>query len=370
MRELPRGKVTFLFTDVQGSTRLLDELGAERYAEALAEHRRVLREAFAAHSGVEVDTQGDAFFVAFPTADAALAAAAEAQAALSAPVRVRMGVHTGEPLVVDGGYFGMDVHRGARIAAAGHGGQVVVSETTRAALTGTVPVKDLGEQRLKDLGAPIRLFQLGDEEFPPLKVLYRSTLPVQPNPLVGRERELAEAGALLVAHRLLTLSGPGGSGKTRLALQLAAEAQDDFPDGVYWVPLATLRGSSFERACAYGSKCRNVRRPSRPAKTLRSSHPEGTGTKSSGDASSTLMRRSFLIRESSRSSASCSGMKSTSTSMVLPRQPMRTAVAPPVKYTSPSSEAAVPSARIRRRIRAASASSRTRRHVRSSPGGG
>jgi predicted ATPase len=246
VRALPAGTVTFLFTDVEGSTRLLDELGAAGYAEALAQHRRLLREAFAAHGGVEVDTQGDAFFVAFSSADGALAAAADAQVACAGgPIRVRMGVHTGEPLVVDGGYVGMDVHRGARIAAAGHGGQVLVSETTRVALTGTVPVKDLGEQRLKDLGAPVRLFQLGDAEFPPLKVLYRSTLPVQPNPLVGRERELAEAGELLRRHRLLTLTGPGGSGKTRLALQLAADAQDDFPDGVYWVPLAALREPDF-----------------------------------------------------------------------------------------------------------------------------
>src|SRR5919109_2212082 len=216
MAKLPTGTVTFLFTDVEGSTRLLEELGADRYAEALTDHRRALREAFGRHGGVEVDTQGDAFFVAFPTADGALAAAEDAQSALPGPIRVRMGVHTGEPLVIDGGYVGIDVHRGARIAAAGHGGQVLVSETARAALTGTVPVKDLGEQRLKDLGAPIRLFQLGDETFPPLKVLYRSTLPVQPNLLVGRERELAEADELLRAHRLVTLTGPGGAGKTRL----------------------------------------------------------------------------------------------------------------------------------------------------------
>ncbi len=245
MRELPTGTVTFLFTDVEGSTRLLDELGAERYVQALAEHRRVLREAFAGHGGVEVDTQGDAFFVAFRSADAALAAAQELQRAPGdGRVRVRVGLHTGTPLVTGEGYVGMDVHRGARIAAAGHGGQVLVSETTRAALTVTGTVKelrDLGEQRLKDLGAPIRIYQLGPGDFPPLKVLYRSTLPVQPSPLVGRERELAQAGALLRDHRLVTLTGPGGSGKTRLALQLAAEAPDDFPDGVHWVPLAALR---------------------------------------------------------------------------------------------------------------------------------
>jgi predicted ATPase len=240
--KLPAGTVTFLFTDVEGSTRLLDELRAEPYAQALADHRRALRQAFARHGGVEVDTQGDAFFFAFADAAAAVSAAADALRALaSGPIRIRIGVHTGEPLVTGEGYVGIDVHRGARIAAAGHGGQVLVSETTRLALTDGAELRDLGEQRLKDLGAPIRLFQLGDEQFPPLKVLYRSTLPVQPSPLVGRERELDEAGALLSEHRLLTLTGPGGSGKTRLALQLAAEAADDFPDGVFWVPLQALQ---------------------------------------------------------------------------------------------------------------------------------
>ena len=244
--ELPAGKVTFLFTDVEGSTRLLDELGADRYADALAEHRRELRAAFARHGGVEVDTQGDAFFVAFRDAAAAVSAADEGRSALAhGPIRVRMGVHTGEPLLTSEGYVGIDVHRGARIAAAGHGGQVIVSETTYAALGDGVALRDLGEQRLKDLGAPIRLFQLGDEDFPPLKVLYRSTLPVQPSPLVGRGRELREAASLLSDHRLVTFTGPGGSGKTRLALQVAAEAADDFPDGVYWVPLQALRDADL-----------------------------------------------------------------------------------------------------------------------------
>jgi predicted ATPase len=241
MPDLPTGTVTFLFTDIEGSTRLLEELGADRYAEALGVHRRALREASRRHGGVEVDTQGDALFVAFPTADGALAAAAAAQAALAGPIRVRMGLHTGEPVATAEGYVGMDVHRGARIAAAGHGGQVLVSETTHAALADGTALRDLGEQRLKDLGAPIRIFQLGDDQFPPLKALYRSTLPVQPSPLVGRERELTEAGELLRGARLVTLTGPGGSGKTRLSLQLAAEAADDFPDGVYWVPLQALR---------------------------------------------------------------------------------------------------------------------------------
>ena len=135
-RELPSGTVTFLFTDVEGSTRLLQEHGAA-YADLLAEHRRALRDAFTRHSGVEVDTQGDAFFVAFPSAAGAVAAAVEARTALErGPIRVRMGLHTGEPIVTDEGYVGMDVHRAARIAAAGHGGQIVLSETTRRLLEG------------------------------------------------------------------------------------------------------------------------------------------------------------------------------------------------------------------------------------------
>ena len=240
MRELPSGTVTLFFTDIEGSTGLLHELG-ERYADVLAQHRRVLREAFSRHGGVEVDTQGDAFFVAFARATDAAAAAREAQEALAeGPVRVRVGIHTGEPLVTDEGYVGADVHRAARIMGAGHGGQVLLSETTRQLLDSEEP-RDLGEHRLKDLTAPQRLYQLGDGDFPPLKTLFRTNLPVQPSGLVGRERELEEAGELLRRHRLVTLTGPGGSGKTRLALQLAAEAVDQFPDGVFWVSLQALR---------------------------------------------------------------------------------------------------------------------------------
>lgn len=159
--------MTFLFTDVEGSTRLLHNLGAEGYAEALAEHRRVLREAFVAHGGVEVDTQGDAFFVAFPTAPGALEAATTALEGLaSGPIKVRMGIHTGTPHLADEGYVGVDVHRAARIAAAGHGGQVLVSASA-AALLGVDELRELGEHRLKDLSAPERIYQLGDGEFPP-----------------------------------------------------------------------------------------------------------------------------------------------------------------------------------------------------------
>jgi predicted ATPase/class 3 adenylate cyclase len=245
MPELPRGTVTFLFTDVEGSTRLLHELGAEEYAAALGEHRRVLRAAFAAQGGVEVDTQGDAFFVAFPTAPGALAAAEDALAGLaSGPIRIRVGVHTGTPLVAEEGYVGVDVHRAARISAAGHGSQVLVSAST-AALAGTDGLRDLGEHRLKDLSAPERIYQLGDGEFPPLKSLYRTNLPVPATPFLGRERELREVLGLLADTRLLTLSGPGGTGKTRLGLQAAAEASDMYPDGVFWVPLAPLHDSNL-----------------------------------------------------------------------------------------------------------------------------
>jgi predicted ATPase len=234
MPELPSGTVTFLFSDIEGSTNLLRELGDE-YAKALAEHRDVFRTAFADHGGVEVDTQGDAFFAAFARASDAVAAATEIQSRLAlGPVHVRIGVHTGEPQITNEGYVGMDVHRGARVCAAGHGGQVLLSQTTRELVD--AEVSDLGEHRLKDLLEPQRLYQLGAEDFPPLKTLDSTNLPVQATPLVGRERELAEAGALLREQRFLTVVGPPGSGKTRLALQLAADAADDF-EHVWWVGL-------------------------------------------------------------------------------------------------------------------------------------
>jgi predicted ATPase len=235
--ELPSGTVTFLFTDIEGSTRLLHELGQEAYAETLAEHRTVLRDAFVRHGGVEVDTQGDAFFVAFPTAPGALQAAREAQESLAIPVR--MGIHTGTPLLMDEGYVGADVHRAARIAAAGHGGQVLVSQAARE-LAGRDDLYDLGPQRLKDLSAPERIWQLGEGAFPRLKTLYQTNLPIQPSALVGRERELGDVAALVASSRLVTLTGAGGSGKTRLALQAAAELAEEFADGTFWVSLAAL----------------------------------------------------------------------------------------------------------------------------------
>jgi len=239
---LPSGTVTFLFTDIEGSTLLLQELGPDGYGRELAAHRSVVRDAFAAHGGVEVEIQGDAFFVAFSRASDALAAATRARDGLAGTaIRVRMGVHTGEPLLSDQGYVGIDVHRAARIAAAGHGGQILVSTTTRD-LAPDVELLDLGEYRLKDLTRAERLFQLGEGDFPPLKSLNRTNLPVAAWPLIGRERELeAIRGHVAAGTRLLTLTGPGGSGKTRLALQAAAELADDFRDGVFFVALAPLR---------------------------------------------------------------------------------------------------------------------------------
>ncbi|HEY0416544.1 MAG TPA: tetratricopeptide repeat protein [Gaiellaceae bacterium] len=248
----PTGTVTLVFTDVEGSTRLLERLGADRYAAVLEEHRRLLRVAFARRNGYEVGTEGDSFFVAFARAEDAVAAVDEGQRALvgvawpeGAAVQVRMGVHTGQPLAVDGNYVGMDVHRAARVMAAAHGGQVLVSETTALLLDG-VALRDLGLHRLKDLLEPIRLYQLEMEglpgEFPPLRSLHRSNLPTATWPLLGREPELAKIRALVSeGARLVTLTGPGGSGKTRLALQAAAELSDEFPDGVFFVGLAPLR---------------------------------------------------------------------------------------------------------------------------------
>ena len=249
--ELPRGTLTFVFTDIEGSTRLLHELG-EGYPEVLAAHNRVLRDAFSRHDGVEVRMEGDSFFVVFVQANQAVAAASEAQDALAnGPLRVRIGMHTGEAVVAEQDYVGLDVHRAARIADAGHGGQVVVSETTQRLLDETVELRELGEHRLKDLSGPLRLYQVGAGEFPKLRTLHPTNLPIQPTAIVGRERELEQAGALLRHHRLLTLTGPGGSGKTRLALQLAADAVEQFPDGVFWVPLQALVDPALvERAIA------------------------------------------------------------------------------------------------------------------------
>jgi predicted ATPase/class 3 adenylate cyclase len=239
MAELPRGTVTFLFTDVESSTQLLRE-HRDAYPHLLAEHRRILREAVARHGGVEVGTQGDGFFVAFARASDGVAAAEDAQLALAeGPMRVRMGLHTGEPVVTGDDYTGLDVHRAARIAAAGHGGQILMSQSTRD-LAGRSDIRDLGEHRLKDLSVRERIYQLGEGQFPRLRTLYATNLPVPLTPFIGRKRELADANALLsrVDVRLLTLTGAGGSGKTRLALEVAAALAEDYEHGLWWVPLS------------------------------------------------------------------------------------------------------------------------------------
>ncbi len=256
MPDLPTGTVTLLFTDMEGSTRLLQKLG-ERYATVLADCRRLMRTAFAQYNGHEVDTQGDAFFVAFARATDAASAAVTIQRMLSdhawptdAVVRVRIGLHTGEPLLSSDGYIGVDVHHAARIMSAGHGGQILLSHTTRQLVEQHLPegtfLQDLGEHRLKDLQRSSHLFQLSiaglPDTFPPLKTLdtQPNNLPVQPTPFIGRKKEVAEVTRLLRRPevRLVTLTGPGGVGKTRLGLHGAAELADHFADGVFVVALA------------------------------------------------------------------------------------------------------------------------------------
>jgi predicted ATPase/class 3 adenylate cyclase len=249
--DLPSGTVTLLFTDIEGSTRMLQELGREAYVRALTEHRRLLREAFTSHGGVEVEMQGDSFFFAFPSAREAVAAAVTGQQALaehaweSQPITVRIGLHTGEPMQADGLYAGLDVHHAARVMSAGHGGQVLLSARTADLVDGELDIEllDLGEHRLKDLTAPQHLYQAGDGDFPPLKTLTpRSNLPVAATPLIGRDAELEEVTSLLLgAGRLVTVVGPGGAGKTRLALEAADSLIDHFADGTFWVALTGLR---------------------------------------------------------------------------------------------------------------------------------
>jgi predicted ATPase len=204
-----------------------------------------VRRAFATHGGYEVDNEGDGFFYAFSSAQAAVSAVRDAMAALEAgPIRIRVGIHTGEPALDPPKYVGIDVHRAARIMGAAHGGQVLLSPPTVSLLEpASFELRDLGEHRLKDLRAPERLFQLGEGQFAPLRTLHRTNLPVPATPFVGREEELAAVRGLLREPevRLVVLTGPGGTGKTRLALQAAAEASGDFPDGIFWIPLAPLR---------------------------------------------------------------------------------------------------------------------------------
>ncbi|MFN2589308.1 MAG: adenylate/guanylate cyclase domain-containing protein [Actinomycetota bacterium] len=243
--DLPSGTVTFLFTDIEGSTRLLHELGPEAYAEALAEHRRALREAFARHHGLEMGTEGDAFFVVFAAADDAVQAAAEGTDSLrTGGIRVRMRLHTGTPLVTEEGYVGAAVHLAARVAAAGHGGQILLSKDTRDLIQ--ADVTDLGEHRLKDFAEPVPIFQLGGGRFPPLKTISNTNLPRPASSFVGREKEVHDVTTLLRdGTRFVTLTGPGGSGKTRLAIEAAAEVVPEFVAGVFWVELAPLRDAAL-----------------------------------------------------------------------------------------------------------------------------
>jgi len=260
-QRLPSGTVTFLFTDIEGSTRLLQQLG-EKYAGLLAEQQQLLREACETHGGSVVSTQGDSFFVAFSSAVDAILAVVESQRALTAHawpsgvnVRVRMGLHTGEAQISSANYVGIDVHRAARIAAAAHGGQVLLSqritELVESELPEGVTLRDLGEHRLKDLRQPKHLYQLNimglPVDFPPINSLdaLLNNLPVQLTSFVGREKELEEIKKLIESSRLVTLTGAGGSGKTRLALEVAAEMVGNFHSGVFFIALAPITDSGL-----------------------------------------------------------------------------------------------------------------------------
>jgi predicted ATPase/class 3 adenylate cyclase len=256
MAALPTGIVTFLFTDIEGSTRLLHELG-DAYGDVQRDHFRLMREAVAEGGGVEVRTEGDAFFVVFASPAGAVRAVISAQRALAdhqwahgRPVRVRMGVHSGEGKLGGDDYLGIDVNRAARIAAAGHGGQVVLSSTTAALVERTLPagvgLRDLGAHRLKDFDQPEHLHQLVIEglphEFPALKALdaHPTNLPAPRTSFVGRETEVAAVTEAVLKDPLVTLTGPGGTGKTRLALQAAAALLDELPDGAFFVDLSPI----------------------------------------------------------------------------------------------------------------------------------
>ena len=256
MTDLPRGTVTFLFTDIEGSTRLLTSLGY-RYEALLADHRRLLRAAFSSHQGIEVDTQGDAFFYTFARTHDALEGAIQGQRALvshpwpeGAAMRVRMGIHTGEPTLTDEGYVGGDVHLGARICSAAWGEQVLVSDASER-LVAQLPdasLRDLGEHLLKDIEVPVRLHQVVApglrHDFPPPRTTssHPTNLPPTLSPLVGRSEEITELVSLLSSSdsRIVTLTGPGGVGKTRVALAAGAETLHSFDDGVFFVDLSPL----------------------------------------------------------------------------------------------------------------------------------
>jgi predicted ATPase/DNA-binding SARP family transcriptional activator len=241
----PSGTVTLVFTGVEGSTRLLGELGQDAYRELLSEHRRIVRAAFAGQGGYEVDSEGDAFFYAFASGAAALTAVEEALEGLAAtPIRIRVGMHTGEPGLDPPTYVGLDVHQARRIMSAGHGGQVLLSGTTRELVDGEL--LDLGAHRLKDFAEPVSLYQLGVERFPPLRTMSNTNLPAPLSSFVGRKQEVADVLSLIrEGPRLLTLAGPGGTGKTRLALEAAGELVSEFGAGVFWIGLAPVRDPSL-----------------------------------------------------------------------------------------------------------------------------
>ena len=259
MHQVPVGTTTLLFADLEGSTRLLQQAGEEPYKQILADYRQLLRTACAAFDGHEVDTQGDAFFLIFARATDAVSAAVAMQRSFflhawpqGSVVRVRIGLHTGEPQQSAEGYIGVDVHQAARIMSAGHGGQVLLSQTVATLVEPHLPagvrLQDLGVHRLKDLSHPIHLFQLLIDElptdFPALKTLehHPNHLPLQPTTFIGREQEIARLRDLLLREevRLLTLTGPAGVGKTRLGLRVGAELSEQFPDGVFFVSLSPV----------------------------------------------------------------------------------------------------------------------------------
>jgi predicted ATPase/class 3 adenylate cyclase len=255
---LPSGTVTFVFTDIEGSTRLLERLGAD-YPSVLAQHDDILRETFTAHHGFVFGTEGDAMFVAFEAPSTAVAAAIDAQLRLDAApwaadaqLRVRMGIHTGEAVVVGSTYVGMAAHVAARVCAAGHGGQVLVSEVTYK-LAPSADAIDLGVHELKDVGE-VGILQLAHrelpQEFPPLRTLASmpNNLPASVDAFVGREAEHAEVLTALSDNRLVTLTGAGGTGKTRLALEVAASALPSARDGVWFVPLAAVQDPDLVNA--------------------------------------------------------------------------------------------------------------------------
>ena len=268
--ELPTGTVTFMFTDIEGSTRLLQQVGEDAYRDLLAAHHRILREAISAGGGVEVQTDGDAFFAVFPTARGALRAATQGQRAIWAhawpegsSLRARMGLHAGDGVLAGDNYIGLDVHRAARISAAGHGGQVLISDATRALVENALPagvvLRDLGLHRLKDIEQVEHLHQLAIEglpdEFPPIRTLdaRQTNLPPQRTSFIGREREVAEVSGLLERTRLLTLTGPGGIGKTRLALKVAADSLGRFAGGVYFADLSPITDAGLVPSAIAGA---------------------------------------------------------------------------------------------------------------------